>query len=185
MWSHYADEHRGMCIGYSIPDDFPVEVHPVLYGGSRVVNASDIEGMLSGDREKQKIIDLALLFSKSIDWKYEDEWRMIGPRGLGHSTLKLDEITFGMRCPETVRYAVIKCLENRENEVEFFEIRQSHTDYSLHKEPLDIGEIMNFFPVDNLSMRRAFPDMTILDAPPPIKVDATPETDNASDTDQI
>lgn len=174
MWSHYADEHHGICIGYSIPHDFPVEVHPVSYGGSRVINASDIEGMITGDSAKQKIVDKSLLFSKSIDWNYEDEWRMIGPRGLAYSSLKLDDITFGMRCPESVRFAIIKCLEKRSEEIEFYEILQSYTDYSLHKGLIDPGEMMSYFPIDQLSIRRSFADVAILDGPSTDGSDKTP-----------
>jgi hypothetical protein len=29
MWSHYGDQHNGICIGYSIPDD--ATVHRVRY----------------------------------------------------------------------------------------------------------------------------------------------------------
>src|SRR5205823_896185 len=46
MWSHYADQHKGLCIGYSIPNKHPVELGTVTYGGTRLVSASDIAKML-------------------------------------------------------------------------------------------------------------------------------------------
>jgi hypothetical protein len=38
MWSHYGDQHHGVCIGYSVPADS--QVHEVRYGGEPVVKAS-------------------------------------------------------------------------------------------------------------------------------------------------
>jgi hypothetical protein len=44
---------------------------------------------------------------KAASWRYEREWRVIGQRGLHTSPLELEELIFGMRCEETVRYAAI------------------------------------------------------------------------------
>jgi hypothetical protein len=82
MWSHYADQHNGICIGYSIPDDATTNVHKVNYGGSRLVYASSVAAMLRGDKDARKRVDDACLTRKARNWRYEGEWRMIGVRGL-------------------------------------------------------------------------------------------------------
>ncbi len=46
MWSHYGDQHRGICIGYSVPAR--TTVHKVKYGGTRLVEASKVAAMLDG-----------------------------------------------------------------------------------------------------------------------------------------
>ena len=42
MWSHYGNQHRGICIGYSVPEKSAGDVHRVEYGGGRSVQASDV-----------------------------------------------------------------------------------------------------------------------------------------------
>ena len=34
MWSHYGDQHRGICLGYSVPEKSTVDVQKVAYGRS-------------------------------------------------------------------------------------------------------------------------------------------------------
>ncbi len=46
MWSHYGDQHRGICIGYSVPAR--TTIHEVKYGGSRQ-EASKVAAMLASD----------------------------------------------------------------------------------------------------------------------------------------
>ena len=50
MWSHYGDQHRGICIGYSVPERIASDVHKVRYGGSRLVEASKVAAMLPATR---------------------------------------------------------------------------------------------------------------------------------------
>ena len=50
MWSHYGDQHRGICFGYSVPSGRALELDKVRYGGSRLVRASDVVAMLDGKR---------------------------------------------------------------------------------------------------------------------------------------
>jgi hypothetical protein len=63
LWGHYADKHRGMCLGFDVPSDL---LRQVCYVNSRLV--------------WQKIVDEAfvqrLLFTKFVHWSYEDEYRM-------------------------------------------------------------------------------------------------------------
>lgn len=62
LWSHYADKHRGVCLGFDIDKRC---VRPVSYVEKR-------------PRLKippsQKDADL-LLFTKFVGWQYEEEWR--------------------------------------------------------------------------------------------------------------
>ena len=43
MWSHYGDQHKGLCIGYSMPNSAAENIHKVTYGGSRLIEA-DLRG---------------------------------------------------------------------------------------------------------------------------------------------
>jgi len=62
LWSHYANKHRGMCLGFDVDRR---GIKPISYLRSRPLL-----------KIPPTIEDInRLLFSKFIDWKYEEEWR--------------------------------------------------------------------------------------------------------------
>jgi hypothetical protein len=160
MWSHYGDQHRGLCLGYSIPDAAVGDVHNIRYGGSRLVKASAVSAMLDGDDEARSKVDEAVLLRKARPWGYEREWRLIGPRGEQNSPLELEEVVFGMRCAVSVKYAIIKALEDRDRAVQFFEIREQSESFMLQKRVLDTDELCASFPRRSRSFEGIFDDLT-------------------------
>ena len=161
MWSHYGDQHRGICIGYSAPAD--VQLDPVSYGGARSIKASVIRNMVDGDAAAARAVDQAVLLKKARDWRYEREWRLIGERGLHDSPLELEEVVFGMRCPPTVQFAVATALANRHRPVRLYEIRQRTGTFLLQKVAADIDELLATWPRRARSILEAFQDISILD----------------------
>lgn len=147
MWSHYGDQHKGVCIGYSVPPTEIGNLHKVSYGGSRLVAASKVAAMMQGDAGARHEVDEAVLLRKAGSWRYEREWRFIGPRGIQNSPLELEEIIFGMRCAASVKYAVAKALEGRQRPVRLFELREVAGTFGLKKCRLDDGdELFAHFP---------------------------------------
>ncbi|MFM5754127.1 DUF2971 domain-containing protein [Aeromonas veronii] len=87
MWAHYADEHRGICIGYK--DDFldsmekPIDTNHgghfkptrVMYDTIRYYKESDNKKGLPEPSE----LCFKILTNKSDDWIYEKEHRCIVP----------------------------------------------------------------------------------------------------------
>lgn len=147
MWSHYGDQHKGICIGYSIPADMTDNTHKAVYGGGRQIKASDVVAMLSGNTSAQRKVDKAVLLTKATDWQYEREWRVIGERGLQNSRLEMREIVFGIRCPVAAKYMLVKTLSDRQRPVRFYEIRQQSANFHLKKFALDCDEMLHHFPV--------------------------------------
>jgi hypothetical protein len=146
MWSHYGDQHRGLCIGYSIPEGRSVKLDAVTYGGTRLVRASDIAKMLNGNSQAQKRVDGTVLLTKAKPWKYERESRLIGERGLQDSPLELVEVNFGLRCPDTVKFAVVKALDGRPRPVTFYEMREARNTFELGKSPLELDDALALWP---------------------------------------
>lgn len=136
MWSHYGDQHRGLCLGYSVQEDDAGGLHKVAYGGSRLVKISLVERMLDGDEDARRLVDDAVLLRKARSWAYEREWRLIGPRGLQDAPLELEEVIFGLRCEASVEYAVMSALEGRERPVRFFQIRSEAATFRLKKQAI-------------------------------------------------
>ena len=144
LWSHYGDQHKGICIGYSVPEG--VRLDPVNYGGERRVKASLVARMLNGDEQAKEDVDKAVLLKKANSWKYEKESRLIGPLGLQSSRLELEEVIFGMRCSLSVKFAVIKALENRERRVKFYVIREKPDTFKLEKRAFNVDDMMAGLP---------------------------------------
>lgn len=163
MWSHYGDQHKGICIGYSVPENVTNDVHKMKYDGNRLVLASSVAKMLDGDEEAQRKVDQAVLTNKAPAWSYEKEWRLIGRLGLQESTLELEEVVFGMRCGNAVIHAVVKALEDRRRKVRFFEINQKQGEFCLIKRELD-REIIAQLPHSRMDVNEAFPNFPNTDS---------------------
>jgi hypothetical protein len=71
LWSHYADKHKGIALGFEIPEvgGEPLGI-PVTYVNSRLVySASEAQAWNPPDM-------LKLLATKFEHWRYEDEIRI-------------------------------------------------------------------------------------------------------------
>jgi hypothetical protein len=157
MWTHYGDQHHCVCIGYSVPKRTASDVHKVRYGGSRLVEASKVAAMIAGNDLARSQVDAAVLLRKAGSWSYEREWRLIGQRGLQDSPLELKEVIFGMRCKESVKYAVVKALEGRDRQVRFYQMREVPDTFRLKKYVLnDDDELFVYLPRRFASLYEAF-----------------------------
>ena len=158
MWSHYGDQHRGICIGYSVPA--MTTVHKVKYGGTRLVEVSKVAAMLDGSDVDRRQVEEAVLLRKAREWEYEREWRLIGSHGAQNSTLELEEIIFGVKCGSAVKYALLKALEDRERPVQFSEMREVTGRFPLRKCTLDCPEeLLALLPRRSLSVFEDFEEM--------------------------
>jgi len=63
LWSHYADGHKGICLGFDIPDHFLIRVH---YVKERL----RVRGEITEE------IMLKFLTTKFEHWSYEEEYRL-------------------------------------------------------------------------------------------------------------
>ena len=70
LWSHYADKHRGICLGFDVPD---VHIVHVSYNSTRLLAAAS--KLLGGGPEAETLMS-TLLRTKFRDWKYEKEVRI-------------------------------------------------------------------------------------------------------------
>jgi hypothetical protein len=62
LWSHYADKHRGICLGFDLDSRCAKPVNYLSQRPRLKIPPS------------QKDAD-QLLYSKFVDWQYEEEWR--------------------------------------------------------------------------------------------------------------
>lgn len=65
MWSHYADEHRGIAIGFNPKHSFFNDLQRVRYTRQRPSLRKEFPNIMGTE-----------LFFKSDEWAYEKEWRL-------------------------------------------------------------------------------------------------------------
>lgn len=105
MWAHYANKHKGVCLGFDIHKDY---LAPVQYVEARILHRLDKEALLISPHQ---FID-QMLYHKAREWSYEQEMRAIvlldGPQyPMYHITfglhLQLREVIIGCRNPLSPR----------------------------------------------------------------------------------
>lgn len=89
MWSHYADEHRGICIEYDLQDlygniqfTFNRAMYPVIYNRT-LADVTQLAIDTIFKKSSKHVLNYVLIkpaVHKAIDWRYEQEWRIIFPR---------------------------------------------------------------------------------------------------------
>lgn len=87
MWSHYANDHSGFCIEYNFQELGPYNPQsrllcPAVYT-DELFDASQyiLQPLLHGDHSFNNLFGIYPAISKSIDWSYEREWRIVFPLG--------------------------------------------------------------------------------------------------------
>lgn len=98
LWAHYADKHRGICLGFDVPRS-PEHLIEVDY----------VEARLPFPERLDEQVALQWLRTKFVDWKYEDEVRVFASRdqheggnyfaSFDKNGVTLREVITGHRCP--------------------------------------------------------------------------------------
>jgi len=114
MWSHYADKHQGICLGYEnkgFEEQHPGVLNKVRYS----THYPDVRlGQIH--RDFNRMLEIYLL-TKSVDWRYEREWRLIiteeACRKRVPSQLPLKEVIFGVKIDPNRRDCMLKNIDTR------------------------------------------------------------------------
>ncbi|MBK9191757.1 MAG: DUF2971 domain-containing protein [Crocinitomicaceae bacterium] len=95
MWSHYGDNHKGMCLVFEVnPND-----NPDLFKVKYKRNLPKMNYTKTATAFRENLIKIATI--KSRAWKYEHEWREVFTQKNKHADYpgKLTKVIFGCRCP--------------------------------------------------------------------------------------
>jgi len=159
MWAHYADKHKGAAIGIDFDKIFPeygIKMRRVDYSEQRPkLNVLDD---FESEESKEKYFET--LLTKSTEWKYEREFRMIFDDAYLHDLeqqslacrkefngkkiwfLRLNpesikEIIFGLYTEESLKLAIRKLIERAElQHIQLYQAKESET-YVLNLIGLD------------------------------------------------
>ena len=137
LWSHYADKHRGICLGFDVPDELLLKVR---YVSERLPSNALTEGTVQDREEFMK----QLLGTKFAHWKYESEVRIFVKKdtdtGL-HFTdfsdnLTLKEIIVGMQAT-TTEIDIDQALGEDAGKVEVFAVRAAFKSFKVKRSRID------------------------------------------------
>lgn len=146
MWSHYADRHRGICLGF----DATFEIKEISYVPKRLTKIQ---------LQKQEFMAKSQS-TKFARWKYEKEVReLLDLKTLikeederGHtlffrsfdSQLKLVEVIAGPRCCEISKCEIEKAVNNMEVKPDLIKSRLAFQSFKVVKQRID-GSIQRGF----------------------------------------
>ena len=148
MWSHYANNHRGFCVSYNLlalNQKLQFSAVPVLYTQDRVCLHS-----ISLDQDKLSKETMSLFIksitSKSTDWSYEKEWRIIqdetacGPKwddknkGALLDTISPSSIILGCCASDELTSVLMQHCQN--HKIPLYKMEKDPLLYRLNREPI-------------------------------------------------
>jgi len=118
MWSHYADQHRGVCVEYDCREGTAMRTHlsPVKY-------EDEMPSLSMSDLHHSNTFE-PLWLTKAKPWAYEQEWRLQWSEGNCSIPAPSDvtAVIFGARMPEAERTMVATALRHQKD-IQFKEAR--------------------------------------------------------------
>lgn len=138
LWSHYADRHRGMVLGFEVDEKF---ADKVLYTMDRANVEYDIEKGIVKDAEN--VID-KIKRTKFEDWKYENEYRIFfnlteetkeGPNFFFEfsDNVKLIDVRIGLNCSIT-KEKIEKIVSNYPSKIRVKKVRLARREFKIVEE---------------------------------------------------
>ena len=128
MWSHYSSNHKGICLGFSASDSNR------FFGRALEVKYSHV---FPTTRVVDSYLDrmTAMVLTKSNDWHYEKEWRIIehnsGPGIQKFDAIDLREIIFGCRTEKHDIDKVIKWVKDGKSKPVFYKAEIRKGEFAL------------------------------------------------------
>jgi hypothetical protein len=148
LWAHYADNHKGMCLVFDIPEEDVPSLYKVSY--SKKYPFVGFE-----NRESYEEI-IPVVTNKSIDWAYEKEYRQVFYRKniLNEYPGELIEIIFGCRTPFDDMQIVRDIAVSKIKEIEISKMHLSQNQYQLMKGTTGNNKkIPEFWKIKNIKIR--------------------------------
>jgi hypothetical protein len=134
QWAHYADRHKGLCLGFEIPDSY---LETVRYVSDRL--DFEIEKPWVMDKTDPRVHECFL--TKYDHWSYEEEVRLFGNLGIPDKKsglyfypfgeqVRLVEIFVGCASPVT-RKKLLQNLGPQTADVKMYKVRPSFKRFAM------------------------------------------------------
>jgi hypothetical protein len=135
MWSHYAQSHKGFCVEFNTR----LLVESILGHYQKVIYSNDIPYFSIMDLLDEGLMT-KLLYTKSRDWEYEDEYRITRLKHVNVSVQfdpeALIGIYFGYKMSPEQQVEIIDKARPLYPNVKFYQMQLSHERFEL-----EIGQI--------------------------------------------
>ena len=133
MWSHYAANHEGICIGYDMSENVG-SPRPIDYSGPGHVTISELMSWKLDDCvEARDRVFQTFFFEKAHDWEYELEWRCVADAEGSKPAPPIKEVYFGMCCNQAVVTTLVKLSKDLDPEITFYGIRRDNNTFNLER----------------------------------------------------
>ena len=146
MWAHYANNHCGMCVEYDlleINQQLLFTPVPIIYSEERI--CFDSLNTSTAEQSTTKIF-IESLTTKSPEWSYEREWRIIRDDGACGDQWDVANggALLNMICPSSI---ILGCMAKsdfekevhtycEQNKINLFKMNKDSKKYKLLKTPL-------------------------------------------------
>jgi len=144
LWSHYADEHRGVSLLYKVPHSLILDTTTEIVGYSGVeYGEGSLTNWLVANPVKfhvdyyVRIIKHALTI-KGPMWAYEGESRIMRARAgqLDIEPLILTQICYGLKTPKSDKDLIRKIVASNYSKMDFCEIVVGDNDFEIKAKDL-------------------------------------------------
>lgn len=131
LWAHYADNHRGMCLVFEVESK-----ESKLYNVCYQERFPSVD--LACDSKNLEEV-LKIVTTKSIDWKYEEEYRQvfITKNMLYDYPGKLVEIIFGCRTPFDDIKMISNIAVNQNKDIKISKMGMKRNYFQIIKETVE------------------------------------------------
>jgi len=129
MWSHYAGNHGGICIGF---DDLTNESFPGILMSGNVRYQPELPVVQYFGEEPRQVI-YKIFFVKSADWQYEREFRLVAEADakLTMCPSLVREVILGMHIDKGLKEQLAKIIAKRKAPIPLRSARLSYQSYEL------------------------------------------------------
>jgi hypothetical protein len=133
MFSHYADQHRGICLGFSssiLEQNFSRPEKSNKF--QKVEYVSEFPDLKLGSSNMHEITRLYSM--KSKQWEYEEEYRLLVHDGRGSREFPknaLREVVFGCATPASDKRLIRRVIDLQKTSVLFLQARKARNRFEL------------------------------------------------------
>ena len=149
LWAHYADKHKGICLGFDVPDEY---ARKVAYVDTRQPFPTELNEQIALD----------WIFTKFSGWRYEDEWRIYAKleqeeedghyfADLRENKMTLREVILGCECPVDFT-KILKLVEPYGEEVRVIKARPSDESFDLIEDTAFCRSLKKSSPILSLAV---------------------------------
>ncbi len=134
MWGHYADSHKGICIGFDYSKLIFLTKEKLIPRKVNYPPDNKYPGWNPFSSSGEELVKKRLL-TKALNWEYEQEWRVIFPEegdlSQEFNPNALISVYLGCRITEENKKTVIGWCLQRKQKPKIYETKVDESSYSL------------------------------------------------------